>query len=173
MPIDEAFKKIMKSNTGCAVIMAGSGSDEAHIEKIVASLKQYEIPHEVRICSAHKQPDKLKEIIDEYNDVGGSYVIIAVASGTDALSGTASFHAFAPVISCPPDAQNESCVNNPPGSPNAYVPKPSNVGKIVAQMYAAVNQRFMQLLQEKNQAKLDRLNEADLKFQKDFRYLGK
>jgi phosphoribosylaminoimidazole carboxylase PurE protein len=170
--IDEKFQEIMQSNTGCAVIMAGSDSDRKHIEKIVASLKQYEIPHEVRICSAHKQPDTLKEIIGEYNGVGGSYAIIAVAGGTDALSGTASFHAFGPLISCPPDAPNQSCLTNPPGSSNAYVARANNVGKIVAQIYAGVNPRFRELLDEKNVDKINKLEQKDIEFQKEFLYLG-
>ena len=170
--IDEKFQEIMKSNTGCAVIMAGSDSDRPHIEKIVKSLKQYEIPHEVRICSAHKQPDTLKDMIDEYNGVGGAYAIIAVAGGTDALSGTASFYAFAPVISCPPDAPNESCLTNPPGSSNSYVARANNVGKIVAQIYAGANPRFRELLDEQNVAKINKLEKADLEFRKEFLFLG-
>jgi len=52
--IDEKFKETMQSKTGCAVIMAGSDSDKPHIDKVVESLDKYEIPYEVRICSAHK-----------------------------------------------------------------------------------------------------------------------
>eukprot|EP00666_Eupelagonemidae_sp_cell4sb_P017931 gene17931-biopygen4662 len=47
-------------------------------------------------------------------------VIIGCAGGTDALSGTASFLSNWPVVSCPPDGDNESCLRNPPGSSNAY-----------------------------------------------------
>ena len=83
--IDEKIEDAIISKKGCAVVMAGSPSDEPHIEKIVSSLKQYEIPFEVRICSAHKQPDDLKKMIDEYNNIEGSVTFVAVAGGADAL----------------------------------------------------------------------------------------
>lgn len=177
--IDEKFKKLIEEGKGCAVIMAGSGSDRPHIEKIVKSLKEYEIPHEVRVCSAHKQPDKLKELIDEYNEVDGLVAYIAVAGGTDALSGTLSFHALGPVISCPPDTRladkekysnnlNETGLANPPGSSNAYIGRSQNVGKFIAQMYAGVNEKYRKLLEEKNASKINSLEQVDAQFRKEF-----
>ncbi len=166
--VDENFKKVMQANTGCVVIMAGSDSDDrsrrdepSHIEQISESLELFEIPYEVRICSAHKQPGELLRMINEYNVVGGLVSYVAVAGGTDALSGTLSYHALGPVISCPPDAPNESCLTNPPGSPNAYIARPANVGKFVAQIYAGVNPRFNELLKASNAKKIKSLNQAD------------
>lgn len=167
--IDEKFKKIMRSNKGCAVIMAGSDSDKEHIDKIVKSLNQYEVPYQVRICSAHKQPDKLLEIIKEYNEVGGSVAYVAVAGGTDALSGTLSFHVFGPVISNPPDAPNESCLKNPPGSSNSYIQDPKNVGKYIAQMYSGLNPRFREIIDTENKKKIEKLNEADITLSAEYR----
>ena len=112
---------------GCAVIVAGSDSDKSHIEKLAAALKTYEIPYDVRICSAHKSPGRLLEILAEYR--GLPLVWVAVAGGTDALSGTLAFHADQPVVSCPPDGPNTSCLTNPPGSSNATILKPQNVAR--------------------------------------------
>ena len=165
MPIDDKFKEIMQSNTGCAVIMAGSDSDEKHIEKIVESLREYGIPYSVRICSAHKQPEKLIALIMEYNDIKGSAAYIAVAGGTDALSGTLSFHALGPVISCPPDVPNQSCLTNPPGSSNAYIARAGNVGKFVAQIYSSNNPKFKELLEKNNALKIGYLEKVDAEFQ--------
>ncbi|MBC8500541.1 MAG: AIR carboxylase family protein [Nanoarchaeota archaeon] len=166
--IDEVFKETMKSNTGCAVILAGSDSDKPHIDAVVKSLDKYGIPYEVRICSAHKQPDTLMEMINEYNDVGGLVAYVAIAGGTDALSGTLSFHALGPVISCPPDAPNESCLTNPPGSSNAYIAKPANVGKFIAQLYAGVNPRFKELLIQFNDKKVENLQGKDAEFKQEY-----
>jgi phosphoribosylaminoimidazole-succinocarboxamide synthase len=174
--IDKNFIKIMNSNKGCVVIMAGSGSDKPHIDKIVDSLKKYNIPYQVRICSAHKQADELINLINEYNKVNGFVVYVAVAGGTDALSGTLSFHALGPVISCPPDTKNsdktkyqnefnETCLKNPPGSSNAYIARPGNVGKFVAQVFAGINQEFRDLLSKENIKKIKSLKKADLEFQ--------
>jgi phosphoribosylaminoimidazole carboxylase PurE protein len=174
MAIDEKFKEIMKSNKGCAVIMAGSGSDEPHIAEIAKSLDLYAIPYQVRICSAHKQPSTLHEIIDEYNAVKGTYAIVAVAGGTDALSGTASFHALAPVISCPPDSKkyangiNETCLQNPPGSSNVYIKRAGNVGRFIAQMYAGVNPEYAERLLDQNRKKLVSLQKSDVELKEKF-----
>lgn len=166
--IDDKFKKVMRSNTGCAVIMAGSDSDDkpkgdkpSHMEQIALSLENYGIPYIVRISSAHKEPGKTSLIVDELNEIGGLATIVAVAGGTDALSGTASFHSYHPVVSCPPDAPNESCLNNPPGSSNSYIPNPKNVGKHIAQMYAGVNPKFKEALEREIGMKIRSLEEAD------------
>lgn len=167
--IDDVFAGIIRSNKGCAVVLAGSSSDGPHIEKIVASLKEYGIPLRVRICSAHKQPDALMEIIREYDSVGGSVCYVAVAGGTDALSGTLSYHAKGPVISCPPFSPNYTCLSNPPGSPNAYIANPKNIGKFVAQMYAGVNPELSWLRSVNNASKIAGLKEADAAMQERYR----
>jgi 5-(carboxyamino)imidazole ribonucleotide mutase len=168
MPIDDKFKEIMQSNTGCAVIMAGSDSDDKHIEEVIKSLREYEIPYQVRVCSVHKQPEKLMALIREYNNIKGSAAYIAIAGGTDALSGTLSFH-IGPVISCPPDAPNQSCLTNPPGSSNAYIAKTSNVGKFIAQIYACNNPKFRELLEKKNARKIEGLEKFDEEFQAKYK----
>ena len=164
--VDDRFIQIMQDNRGCAVVMAGSGSDREHIKKITKSLDKYEIPYRVRICSAHKQPEKLMEIIREYNAVGGLVAYVAVAGGTDALSGALSYHTFGPVISSPPDAPNKSCLENPPGSSNSYIERPSNVGRFIAQMYAGVNPRFKKILEAEKVEKLESLVNSDAEFLK-------
>jgi 5-(carboxyamino)imidazole ribonucleotide mutase len=167
--IDAMFKSRMLQRKGCAVVMAGSDSDKDHIEKIVKSLKSYQIPFDVRICSAHKQPEMLIDLIKEYNSVDGIVAYIAVAGGTDALSGTLSYHALGPVISCPPDGPNNSCLTNPPGSSNAYIAKPDNVGRFIAQMYSGIEPGFKLLLQAEKEKKIASLNKSDLEFQEKYR----
>ena len=164
--VDVEFRQTMQGNMGCAVVMAGSGSDREHIEKITKSLDKYEIPYRIRICSAHKQPERLRLMIGEYNSIGGLVAYVAIASGTDGLSGTLSYHALGPVISSPPDAPNESCLTNPPGSSNSYIARPGNVGRFIAQMYAGVNPRFKELLEIEKVKKIDSLESADAEFLK-------
>ena len=158
----------MESKKGCAVIMAGSDSDESHIGEVVKSLQKYEVPYDVRIFSAHKQPGELERVIRDYNEVLGSIAYVAVAGGTDALSGTLSYHALGPVISCPPDGlENRTCLTNPPGSSNATIYRAANVGRFIAQIYSRVNPRFREILERENVAKINSLREADAKFRVD------
>ncbi len=155
------FHERLRSKTGCAVIVAGSDSDRSHVEKLTSALKMYEIPYEVRICSAHKSPGRLLELISEYEGQGGDLVWIAVAGGTDALSGTLAFHADQPVISCPPDGLNHSCLTNPPGSSNATILNPRNAARFIAQVYSSVNPRLKELLGSSREEKIRHLEAMD------------
>jgi len=165
MSVGAKFAAAARRRLGCAVILAGSDSDRPHIEKIAESLEAFRIPYEVRICSAHKSPDRLLELIAEYDGLGAPLAYIAVAGGTDALSGVLSFQASNPVISCPPDPPNPSCLANPPGSSNATIYNPSNVGKFIAQMYAGINSEYAQRLLQARQEKIERLRASDREFQ--------
>ena len=93
---------------------------------------------------------------------------IAVAGGTDALSGTASFHSLHPVISCPPDAPNQSCWTNPPGSSNLYLARPEDVGRAVAQLFSHLNPNYREKLRLSVVAKKYELVNADLKLRQKY-----
>lgn len=158
------FRETLRKYTGCALIIAGSDSDRSHIEKIISALKMYEIPYEVRICSAHKSPGRLMELINEYEEQGGALVYVAVAGGTDALSGTLAFHSNHPVISCPPDGLNHSCLTNPPGSSNATILNPENVGRFIAQVFSGTNPNLREILARSRVEKVQQLEEKDAEF---------
>jgi len=167
--VREGFANAVKFNVGCAVVLAGSDSDKGHIDEIVKGLEIWGIPFDVRICSAHKQPEELMGIVREYDRLEGSLVYIAVAGGTDALSGTVSFNSTRPVISCPPgDGINMSCLTNPPGSSNAYVQKPANVARFVAQMFSTVNHGYRDRLLEEARKKREKLTVADAKLNDEY-----
>merc|ERR1712216_559615 len=93
------------------------------------------------ICSAHKQPARLQSVITEYNKSARPILMVGCAGGTDALSGTASYLSKFPVVSCPPDGMNNTCLTNPPGSSNAFIVKPANVGKFAAQVFACLDKK--------------------------------
>merc|ERR1712032_1788365 len=118
------------------VIAAGSDSDMPHLESIEKELAKFKIPAEIRICSAHKQPSRLEAIIKECGKFAEPIMLVGCAGGTDALSGTASYLANFPVVSCPPDGMNNTCLTNPPGSSNAFIVKPANAAKFAAQMFS-------------------------------------
>ncbi len=101
------------------------------------------------------------ELLKEYDAIEGALAYIAVAGGTDALSGTASWNTYRPVISCPPDAPNGSCLTNPPGSSNVYVAKPDNAARFLAQMFSAVNPSYKEMIRLKNANKVDELLKQD------------
>jgi len=159
----DALLEEMHKDTGLAIVMAGSTSDDAHYLKLSDELKKYQLPHAILIASAHKQTDLLMEAIDYFNQQKGSLVYIAVAGGTDALSGTLSYHSMYPVISCPPAWPNETTLSNPPGSSNLVVKRPVNVAKAVAQIYSARNSTLQTILQDNRYGKIKKLEKGGLK----------
>merc|ERR1712225_172892 len=122
---------------------------------------KFKIEAEIRICSAHKQPVRLQCVIDEYNKSTRPVMMVGCAGGTDALSGTASYLAKFPVVSCPPDGMNQTCLTNPPGSSNAFIVKPANVGKFAAQMFAGRSAEISAALEANIAEKITKLEKAD------------
>lgn len=160
--ITEQVKNKIRENKGFAVIIAGSDSDREHLDKLVIGMNKYEIPYQARICSAHKDPQRLLEMIRQYDAIPGTLAYVAVAGGTDALSGTISYLSFRPVISCSPDPLNESCLSNPPGSSNAYIRRPENAARFLAQIFSALSDTpYQSLLADEIIAKTNRLAQAD------------
>lgn len=152
---------------GLAVMMAGSDSDAEHLAKIKEELDKYEIPSIVRICSAHKQGSECTNIIEELNKSIEPIIIIAVAGGTDALSGLASFHSVWPTVSCPPKSEEySSCLSNPPGSSNALILRPGNAAKFAAQFLGYTNSSYHKKIAADNKKKISGLIEADEKAKK-------
>lgn len=152
---------------GCfVVIAAGSDSDLPHLETIQKELAKFKIPSQIRICSAHKQPALLQQIIEQYNKSTEPLLIVGCAGGTDALSGTASYLSKHPVISCPPDGMNNSCLLNPPGSSNGYIMKPANVAKFAAQLFSHCSTEVAAALEASIKEKIVKLQEADERLSK-------
>lgn len=143
-----SFREQVMQNKGCAVILAGSGSDELYIDKVAKSLQSYGVPFEVRIKSAHKQGEDLPDLLELYDSMEGGLVYVVIAGSIDALSGATSFQSWRPTISCPPEYPeiNDSCLKNPPGSSNAYLRRPEDVGRLVAQIFAHQNPAYREKL---------------------------
>jgi len=143
------------------VIAAGSDSDMPHLETLKKELAKFKVNSEIRICSAHKQPARLEALIGEYNKATQPVLLVGCAGGTDALSGTASYLATFPVVSCPPDGMNNTCLTNPPGSSNAFICKPANIGKFAAQVFACHSKEISDALDASIAEKINKLLAAD------------
>jgi len=166
LPSFQAAKRAGVDRPPLAVIASGSDSDMPHLEKLQKELSSFNIDSEIRICSAHKQPGRLQSVIAEYSTYPGQVMMVGCAGGTDALSGTASYLANFPVVSCPPDGMNNTCLTNPPGSSNAFICKPANVAKFAAQMFSRSSKEIASALQENTVGKIRKLEEADEQLRK-------
>ena len=79
-------------------IILGSESDRAVADKAVAVLTEYNVPYEVKIISAHRNPDELDRYLKESEDVA---LIIAIAGLSAALPGVIASKTQKPVIGVP------------------------------------------------------------------------
>merc|ERR1719453_1414130 len=159
--IESTFVQLPADAKPLAVIAAGSDSDMPHLETLKKELAKFQIDAEIRICSAHKQPARLQQVISEYNKSTRPVMLVGCAGGTDALSGTASYLAKFPVVSCPPDGMNNTCLTNPPGSSNAFIVKPANIAKFAAQAFARKKKDINDALEASIAEKITKLEKAD------------
>jgi len=155
------FAELPADAAPLVVIAAGSDSDMPHLENLKKEIAKFKIEAEIRICSAHKQPARLQKVISEYNKTQRPVMMVGCAGGTDALSGTASYLAKFPVVSCPPDGMNNTCLTNPPGSSNAFIVKPANIGKFAAQFFAQYSKEVNTSLEGNIAEKITKLEQAD------------
>ena len=78
----------------------GSDSDFGVMSKAVSGLKEFDIPVEVHVYSAHRTPEKVAEFASNAKD-NGFGVIIAGAGMAAALAGVVAGHTTLPVIGVP------------------------------------------------------------------------
>lgn len=95
-------QKLNQHHPGHAVIFMGSPSDVDHCKKIKSSLKEFGIPTDLRICSAHKGTEDALQVLQWYEGQGIPVVIIAVAGRSNGLGPVLSGNSAFPVINCPP-----------------------------------------------------------------------
>jgi len=82
-----------------AVIM-GSESDRMFMEKCVRELEEKQIPHDVFVMSAHRDPERVREFAQNAR-ANGYKVIIAGAGMAAALPGVIAAQTDLPVIGVP------------------------------------------------------------------------
>jgi phosphoribosylaminoimidazole carboxylase PurE protein len=125
-------------------IVMGSESDMKVMEKASRELEERGVLHEVRVMSAHREPD----VVAEYSKsarMRGLRVIIAGAGISAALPGAVAAHTDLPVIGVPLSGRLTaaggldailSIVQMPPGVPVACVglDNPRNAAILAAQI---------------------------------------
>ncbi|HEY3243115.1 MAG TPA: 5-(carboxyamino)imidazole ribonucleotide mutase [Phycisphaerae bacterium] len=81
-------------------VIMGSQSDWETMSHTAETLDQLGVPHEVRVCSAHRTPDALAEYISSA-EARGLEVIVAGAGGAAHLAGVAAAKTTLPVLGVP------------------------------------------------------------------------
>ena len=108
-------------------ILMGSDSDLPIVEKGINVLRDYGIPHEVHVYSAHRTPAEAAEFVSAAYD-NGFGVIIAAAGMAAHLAGAVAANTVLPVIGIPVSCKNTggmdallATVQMPSGIPVATV----------------------------------------------------
>jgi 5-(carboxyamino)imidazole ribonucleotide mutase len=95
--------------SGKAIIIMGSERDLDFSREIAKYLKLLGVYYEFRVASAHKNPEKVIEIIKEFE--AEKVVFITVAGRSNALSAFIDGNSSKPVIACPPYSDTYSGVD--------------------------------------------------------------
>lgn len=111
-------------------IIMGSDTDLPTMKDTAKTLDEFGVGYEIKILSAHRTPDDLKEYIKQAEQ-NGVEVLIAAAGGAAHLAGVVAAHTTLPVIGVPMDSPLNgfdsilSMLQMPPGVPVAVVSKGS------------------------------------------------
>ena len=137
-------------------IVMGSSSDRPVMDAAVAALRELGVEAEVKVLSAHRTPDALREWAVGL-EARGVKVVIAGAGGAAHLAGAVAAHTTLPVIGVPLAAPNSvgggldallSTAQMPRGIPVATVAVgeagAANAGILAAQILATADAELAQ-----------------------------
>ncbi len=144
-------------------IIMGSDSDLPTMEAAIAICRQFNIPHEVGIVSAHRTPEHMVEYAQTAHE-RGLKVIIAGAGGAAHLPGMVAALTPLPVIGVPVKTSTLSGVDSlysivqmPRGIPVATVAigNATNAGLLAVQMLGAFDPELLKQVQAYRQSLKD------------------
>ena len=152
------------------IIIMGSKKDEEFSNRICTCLDNFSITYERRVASAHKTPQKLLKIIEEYEKLEGRIVYITIAGRSNALSGFVDANTKYPVIACPPCSSRfgpldiYSSLRMPSGVSPLVILDPQNAALASAKILALTNPKLSNRILEYQQNIKDIVEHADKKF---------
>ena len=146
-----------KTNSPIIGIIMGSDSDLPVMESAASILKEFEIPFEITIVSAHRTPLRMVEYASNAHN-NGLKIIIAGAGGAAHLPGMVASLTTIPVIGVPIKSSNSldgwdsilSILQMPNGVPVATVAlnASKNAGILAAEILAISDEELMKKLIE-------------------------
>ncbi|HRE02442.1 MAG TPA: 5-(carboxyamino)imidazole ribonucleotide mutase [Ilumatobacteraceae bacterium] len=146
------------------VILMGSGADREHCAKIAAVLAELGVDHVQRIGSAHKTPEHVLALLDQYETGPRPVVWVTVAGRSNALSAFVDAKVTSPVIACPPLSLPDdiwSSVRMPAGVGPMLVLDPANAGLAAAKIAALHDTALRQRLADRKAAEAAKVTGAD------------
>ena len=157
-------------------ILMGSDSDLPIVEKAINTLKEYGVPYEVHVYSAHRTPVEAKEF-SESARANGFGAIIAAAGMAAHLAGAVAANTTLPVIGIPVKSKNLdgmdallSTVQMPTGIPVATVAidGAANAALIAIQILAVTDEALAAKLDAARRAGAEKVLEKNRAIEEKF-----
>jgi len=156
-------------------ILLGSENDLSLVQAAISTLKELDIPHSVRILSAHRLGDEACRFASNARSEGFG-VLIAAAGKAAHLAGTLASRTLLPVIGLPLSTSLGgldalfSTVQMPSGYPVATVAidGAANAALLAAQILALSDCDLLTRLEARRKAGQEAVREADSRIAKSF-----
>lgn len=148
-----------------AVVLMGSERDLEFCREIARYLKTLELDYVFRVASAHKTPEKVLEILKEYER--DKVVFITVAGKSNALSAFVDANTVKPVIACPPYSEKfggadvYSSLRVPSGVGLVVTIEPEGAAIAAAKIFGVEDQELAKRVREYQLVKKREIEKAD------------
>jgi len=150
---------------GKVVVLMGSERDLEFCREIAKHLKAFGLEYQLRVASAHKTPEKVLEILKEFEQQKTVYV--TVAGRSNALSAFVDANTAKPVIACPPYSEKYggtdiySSLRVPSGVGSVVTIEPEGAAVAVAKILAIEDRVLEKKVREYQNAKKREIEKAD------------
>jgi 5-(carboxyamino)imidazole ribonucleotide mutase len=150
---------------GKVVILMGSDRDLEFCREVAKHSKALGLEYEFRVASAHKTPEKVLDILKEFEKE--KVVFITVAGRSNALSAFVDANSAKPVIACPPYSEKfggadiYSSLRVPSGVGLVVTIEPEGAAIAAAKIFAIEDQRFARRVREYQQSKKSEIEKAN------------
>lgn len=157
-------------------ILMGSDSDLPVVEKAITTLKEFSVPFEVHVFSAHRTPVQVREFTENAR-ANGFGAIIAAAGKAAHLAGAIAAATTLPVIGIPVKSSTLdgldallSTVQMPSGIPVATVAidGAANAALLALQILSVSDDALAAKLDAQRKAAADKVLAADLKVSENY-----
>lgn len=151
--------------TGRVLILMGSERDMEFCREIAKHLKALGLEYQFRVASAHKTPEKVLEILKEFEQQKTVYV--TVAGRSNALSAFVDANTAKPVIACPPYSEKYggtdiySSLRVPSGVGSLLTIEPEGAAVAAAKILALEDRVLEKKIREYQNTKKREIEKAD------------
>jgi 5-(carboxyamino)imidazole ribonucleotide mutase len=148
-----------------AIIIMGSEKDMDFSREVAKHLKAFLIDYELRVASAHKTPQKVLDIINEYEKE--QVIYITVAGRSNALSAFVDANTIKPVIACPPYSEKYcgvdiySSLRTPSGIGTVVTIEPEAAAIATAKILALSDRKLAQQIRNQQETIKGQIEKAD------------